>query len=270
MFVDPQDGLHVAYQGSVDATAGHELRYAHRPVGQDWQLSVADDAEFTGRYVSLNASQSALFATFVRADGVNGDLYLATKAIGPTTAWVKTRLSSSGTIRETALAIDSAGDPHVVFDDRESGSGEIRYHRGVFSTIDSDGSTGAPDVAIDLADGLHVVYPITLGVGDYALKYAYRSNSDEWTTEFVDRDHGQSRVAASIAVDSSGGVHIAYTPGDNLYYAFKPANGVWMIEAVDTIGSSLDNSVALDSEGGVHIAYRDVTGTALAYAYRCR
>ena len=78
-----------------------------------------------------------------------------------------------------------------------------------------------------------------------------------WVTETVDSEGDVGRYDTSIAVDSSGNVHISYHDYTNsaLKYATN-ASGSWVIETVDGNGDvGLYSSIALDSSDNVYIIY---------------
>ena len=86
-----------------------------------------------------------------------------------------------------------------------------------------------------------------------AIKYAFRNGEDDWSVETVKTGTGTDiDGATSIAVDSSGVVHIAYynAVDGSAVYAFK-TGGSWTEEVIDNIGNvGKFISLGLDSTGG--------------------
>ena len=116
-------------------------------------------------------------------------------------------------------------------------------------------------IAIDSGDHPHIAYG-----GDH-LYYAYHDGTD-WKFETADSSSGVGRYA-SIALDSSGNVHISYYDAVNadLKYATN-ASGSWITSAVDSGGGDVGTyaSIALDSSDKAHISYYDATNADLKYA----
>jgi len=257
--LDAMGGLHVTYHAQIDSSTGHELRYAYRPDGEGWQLSDADTTAFTGRYTSVTTGGGSVFVSYVIASGTNGDLWRGEKEIAPTTTWVKAPVVTTDDVRENAIAAESTGAVHIVFDQT---SGLRHNFAGGTIPIETAGFPGNPDLALDPAGGAHVSYRNT------DLKYAHRPKDGAWTNEVIDSAHGSPNTTA-IAIDGDGGIHISYETGIGLYYAHKPPAAAWMVESIDSVGASGESSIGPDPFGGIHVVYRDATGTAFAYAYKC-
>lgn len=91
-----------------------------------------------------------------------------------------------------------------------------------------------------------------------------------WATETVD-SAGDVGSKNSIAIDSTGRLHVAYwdkTNGD-LRYALRGSSGGWTtttVDSTDNVGGALD--VAVDAAGDPHIAYLDQTSSDLKHATR--
>ncbi len=142
------------------------------------------------------------------------------------------------------------------------------------STIDtwSTSSCGRyADLAIDSNDDIHVVHYIN-AYSTYTDGVYYMVNSDgSWSErELVYAD--QTNPYTRIAVDSNGGVHIAYPTftGYNLGYAYKAAGAGSF--STETVASSATNnlgqytSMDIDENDVVYIAYLDRTSYDLLLA----
>lgn len=91
-----------------------------------------------------------------------------------------------------------------------------------------------------------------------------------WRIETVDTP-GSTGSYTSVAVDSKGGVHIAYYDESrkDLRHAYRAQGGDWVAETVESPGTVGEYAaIALDSKDGVHIAYRDGSSSHLKYAHR--
>jgi hypothetical protein len=82
----------------------------------------------------------------------------------------------------------------------------------------------------------------------------------DWRTETVDT----AGKFTSIATDRDGDIHLSYSNGETIKYAFRPAGEAskWFAMSID--GGNSYTNLALDSEGHPHICY---TGGVLRYAH---
>src|SRR3990172_8200809 len=105
--------------------------------------------------------------------------------------------------------------------------------------------------------------------------FIYASNaSGSWETEIVANNSGivdGDSSDSSIAVDSSGEIHISYYDcyEKGLKYASKSSEATdWKIETVDSVieGEGHYTSLAVDSSRKVHISYYDSENGNLRYA----
>jgi hypothetical protein len=122
----------------------------------------------------------------------------------------------------------------------------------------ADNGFSYPAFDVDGAGGVHVS---SGGHGD--LRYAERDLDGRWTTSTVDPEPSTSPFT-SLAVDSVGGVHIAYgqmvgVVGSrfDLRHAHRSADGAWTTRTID---DALANvwvlaSLVADGSGSVHVGY---------------
>ncbi len=91
-----------------------------------------------------------------------------------------------------------------------------------------------------------------------------------WTTTAIETSSGFTGLDPSLAVDASGGVHVAYTDYTEgaLRYAHRSTSGSWSSVTLSSSGTDQRPSLALDASGGVHISYYDELRESLEYAYR--
>jgi len=164
-----------------------------------------------------------------------------------------------------SLAIDDSGQKHVFY---------ARFQPTELIHATDDGSqwneqvvatAGIPAGMVTGPGGL-----VHLLQKDLPYLVYHRLNGDTHNVEVVD-NRGVDR--RDIAVDTAGGVHLAYNlPSDLLVYAYRAPAGGWMLQ---TIASDAANEVeiAVGGDGTVHIVYvpssfldaryvfRDVSGT---------
>ena len=82
----------------------------------------------------------------------------------------------------------------------------------------------------------------------------------------LDKNSGNSRN--SIAVDSSGNVHISYSSHYFILKYATNASGAWVTTTVDTTSDSAGDvgGIAIDASGNAHISYSDDDNGYLKYA----
>ncbi len=160
-----------------------------------------------------------------------------------------------------SLALDSDGNPHIIYCDRTHD--DLRY------AVKADGfwrtelveyiGQWCPSGSIDIdsAGNPHILYHSSRHT---FLSYAVKIDG-EWIIERLDFNQSVGPIY-SIAVDSAGDPHISYYDVINriFMYAVK-IEGAWSIEVVDRPENNFfnDNSLALDSAGNPHIIYQEYT-----------
>jgi len=100
---------------------------------------------------------------------------------------------------------------------------------------------------------LFVVAPLLVPI-------SLRAQTWNWRTEMVD----QAGKFTSIAADPEGNLHLSYSDGENIKYAFRPAGAgsKWFTMEIDA--GNAYTSLALDSQGHPHMCY---TARVVRYAH---
>ena len=218
---------------------------------------------------------------------------------GITWKWNITEVVSTESIADSydpSLAVDFASNVHVVWHDATNydGSGldgDIFYKRCDASTslwtttevvsTESSAESGAPSLAVDFVGNLHVAwfdYTDYEGSGtDYDIFYKrWDAPTSLWkTTEVVSTESTGGSGAPSLAVDTSGNVHITWhdstdytgagTDADIFYKRWDTSISNWTTTEVistESTGKSYYPSLAVDTLGNVHIIWNDQTNYA--------
>jgi hypothetical protein len=162
-------------------------------------------------------------------------------------------------VSEQALALDSAGHPHVVY------GGEAVYyarHDGAAWQVEEiDGKTPwafwnqvPPSLVLDGEDRPHVVYVDTSG--EY-LVYAVKT-AEGWQRETIDHQpppFGFMTSDTTLVLDAEGTPWVAYSRWGALQLATR-REGTWQIEVVDDSWYfELYFGLAVDGTGTPHISY---------------
>ena len=135
-------------------------------------------------------------------------------------------------------------------------------------TVQSSGNVGKhSSIAITPENHHHLVYT---DQSNNVLRYAYCLVScyggEDWTIQTVDASQGGKKP--SIAVNSSGSVHISYhhNPSGELKYAVAANHSEsWRTKSIGPSNGEF-SSIAVDEDGTVHIAYQDGENENLVYA----
>jgi len=171
-------------------------------------------------------------------------------------------ISAPANDRALSIATDSSGNPHVFYSYYGSPVGINRrsnYYmtnsQGAWTSLLVDSpTTPAPSdlsIAIDSSDIVHLSYMDFPGV----IKHATYS-SGGWVIEIV--DSGKDRCASGLALDQSGGPHIAAMSGTELNEISKESdawNSVVVESFTDQNNSCGDIDLDIDSSGASHIAF---------------
>jgi uncharacterized repeat protein (TIGR01451 family) len=155
------------------------------------------------------------------------------------------------------VSVDSEGVAHVVWSDVSVGvMHSARLPDGTWTTPEAiyegglAGGGGAPRIAVDGLDTLHVVY-----YGWNGPRYTQRPAGGGWSTP-VGLPAGGGHT---IAADGSGGVHVLYkdaaTFGD-IHYLWRTPGGAWQAP-VYVAGSYDGSNIAVGPGGEVHLLWQE-------------
>ena len=256
--IDSNDHLHVTY---LDYTNGNLEYMTHD--GSSWSTPVSlDSTDDVGRYSSLAIdSNNNLHVTYY--DATNSDLEYMTY---DGSSWsVPISLDSRSYVGyQSSLAIDSNDNLHVTYRDIPNASLEYMIYDGFLwstpisldSNSGSDDYIGAPSLAIDSDDRLHVTY-----YDDETASLEYMTyDGSSWSIPYTLNSQCRG-LDSSLAIDSNNHLHVTYhcDIGRNTLEYISYNDSSWSTRA------SIDNSahrntgyhpsLAIDSNDNLHIAY---------------
>ncbi len=191
--------------------------------------------------------------------------------------WYTTTVDHKGEGTYVSLAVDAAGQPHMAYNSPfEDGLHYATWdgHKWKRQIIDSEHINYYTSIRLDKDDHPRISYYLYHAPDkSYLLHLKFASfNGRYWTIATVDK-RTETGKFNSVALDSSGNPHIAYSHvawGDLLYAAWDGSH--WSFADIDSRRTHNDyvgigNSIAVDSAGNSHIAYFDSTRNLVKYAW---
>ncbi|MFX0135528.1 MAG: hypothetical protein ACFFDN_17925 [Candidatus Hodarchaeota archaeon] len=209
------------------------------------------------------------------------------------TTTVVVSTESTGISQCPTIAVDGSGNVHVAWHDGTNYGGsdtdiDIFYKRWNATTktwtvtevvsTESTENSFYPTIAVDDSENVHVAWEDRGTATDWDILYK-RWNGTAWNgyisaTDVVSTESTTEACEPTIAVDSSGNVHLAWyddtsygDSGIDLDIFYKRWNGAtWggYINATDVVStesneSSCHPTIAVDGLGNVHVAWEDLT-----------
>ena len=267
--IDSIDSIHISY---IDYN-NFNLKYATFD-GISWTISTIDDSGSFGYSTSLaldsNGNPHVSYYEFQN--------YYLKYAKFDGTSWSKSTIDDSeyGDIGGgNSIAMTSSDNYRISYYHKQYTNMKVAsYYSTSWSssiykyTVQSNGNVGKhSSIAITPENHHHLVYT---DHSDNVLKYAYCLIScygdDDWTIETVDASQGGNKP--SIAVNSSGSVHISYhhNPSGTIKYAVAANHSEpWRTKSIGPSNGEF-SSIAVDEDGTIHIAYQDGENENLVYA----
>jgi hypothetical protein len=258
--VDSYGVVHVAWKDDTDYAgcgADYDIFYKKKAPGSNWTsaevVSTESDYECSCPALGVDKNGTVHIAWAERRNR-SSDIFYKMKA--PNGNWTEEEVVSIECDNESTepfIAIDNNGNVHIAWADKSNiyGSGsdkdifyKMKPHKGnwtkpeVIST-ESTGTSCLPFLAIERRI-VHVAWTdssVYAGSGiDKDIFYKKRING-KWTrTEVVSTESWGNCERASLAIDSNGTVHIAWSDQTDynnagidydIFYKNKPVNGSW-------------------------------------------
>lgn len=267
--IDSNDRPHIAYR-DAKGFSGTALKYAHWD-GSAWQIDTIEDlisaSSSRDTTLALDGDDRPHISYSVSNSGDDpGYLYHAYLDGGH---WLTQTVATAEYIGDNALALNSAGDPRIIYYAIDGNAGRLGYarwdddqwHNDTLAT--SDDSIAALSLALDGSDVPHASYYLS---ADDSMHYAHRNGT--WQFEIVESGLSLARgEIASLALDVAGQPHLLYLlDNTTLEYAHQE-DAAWQTEAVAQGGDpGRYSSMVLDQAERPHVIYTDQGRMQLRYA----
>jgi hypothetical protein len=241
---------------------------------QSWRIQVVDGGHGSnvGRFNSLAIDHDGNLQ-LAYWDETQNALRYAYRGAGDK-QWYTMRVDTQAG-QFASLAVDSLDHPHLAYNSRFLTGLHYAFFDGThwqIQIIDHDRTNHLTSIQLDAKGYPHISYykeENEDGTNALHLKYAF-FDGKTWYVETVSQKFASGKFN-SIALDSSGRPHIAYSfqAAGDLGYAFWDGSD-WVYGTPDTRRTHNDyvgegNSIAIDSKGNPHIAYWDLDKRAIKY-----
>jgi len=227
----------------------------------------------------VRKSNSELWCTYYRSDGTRNQIYVAYSIDGGQT-WTEEQVTAATSTNHQylpAIAVDSNDNIHLVWYGKGWGNNptinQILYNKRTSSgwqgqelVTDVSGGQSGPVIAVDSSGNAHVIWTgRTWGTNVNYDNLQYRKRTSEsWQTREAITDKPNHQGGATIAIDSSGNIHLAWRgPGwgvnsgySNVQYRKRTSEGWQSQEGVTDINNTQGGCcIVLDTNNNVHLVW---------------
>ncbi len=269
--------LHVVW---CDDTPGNYEIYYKKSTdgGATWSTSQKLTGTSGASYcpvIAVDSSGNLQVVWYDSTPGNNEIYYKKSMDAGATWSPSQRLTWNSGASWHPVIALDSSGNPHVVWYDDTPGNLDIYYKKSTDGGTTwptsqrltwTSGASYSPAIAIDSSDNLHVVWDdYTPGYPEIYYKKGANEGASWAPSQRLTWTSGSSHAPA-IAVEFPGNLHLVWyddTPGNPEIYYKKSTDGgaTWTTgqRLTLTSGSSESPSISVDSSGNIHVVWMDKT-----------
>ncbi len=295
LVVDSEDSLHMAWHDyRIAGILNAEIFFKSRGIDAQWDTTGSSEVRLTttnhpetngdnGYVPSLVQNGVGLLAAVwydYRFDGNNAEIHFKSRSGG---VWDLTpgdaadfRVSeTAGNSIDPAVAVDSAGNTHVVWADQVAG-GVILYRRrsaagswGAVETVNAGANaTGSPAAAVDLDGTLHAAWVDARG-GSQAIFARSRSAGGAWGAETRIGPSGKNSQEPALAAATDGTLYVAWHDtrvsllNREVFLQSRAPGGAWDSTGVVDFrvssgsGHSTRPSLLVDRFGNLHVLWKD-------------
>ena len=305
--VDTSGNVHIAWHDRTNyASSGTDTDIFYKrwnASSSSWTITEVvsteciDDSEYPSLAVDTSGNVHIAWddLTDYNAAGTDSDIFYK-RWNASTTLWSTTEVVSTESTDDSeypSLAVDTSGNVHLAWHDytdyNAAGTDpDIFYKRWEASTsswttvevvsTESTGYSWSPSLVVEYTGTIHIAWYDRTdynGAGpDWDIFYRrWEASTYSWiTTEVVSTESTLVSSEPSLAVDTSGNVHLAWqdvtfyvvvdSDYDIFYKEWEVSTESWTTTEIVSTESTLDSlqpSVSVDTLGDVHIAWIDGT-----------
>ena len=228
-------------------------------------------------------SDGSLHVVYARSAGFGNEIFYA-KSADNGQNWTETQITSyndsDAQQREPSIAADFNDHLHLVWSGQTFNllyKYNIQYVQyttswssPVFITAGNSHDQGAPSIAVDSTDNLHVVWDGLSSAHPGVSNIQYSKYTDSWSSPgFITTDESYNQSNAALAVDSFDNLHVVWSGLSSTYpnvtnIQYSKYTDSWSSPVFITTGNSHSQSspsIAVDSSDNLHVVWNGLSST---------